>query len=243
MGSVSEPKRHDASLLGFRGETVMQYRIKLWDTPTRLFHWSLVLLFGVMWWSGETGGDALRLHLLAGYGIAGLLLFRLLWGVLGSDTARFARFVRGPGAMLAYLRGSLPEHRIPGHNPLGALMVLALLGLLGFQVGSGLFATDVDSFLWDGPLAKLIDSDLSEAITGWHKISFKLLLAAVGLHLSAIVFYRLIKRRNLVVAMLSGWQTYASQPPELRFASWKLAVLCALVAAGVVAGVVNGLGG
>jgi cytochrome b len=243
MGSVSEPKRHDASLLGFRGETVMQYRIKLWDTPTRLFHWSLVLLFGVMWWSGETGGDALRLHLLAGYGIAGLLLFRLLWGVLGSDTARFARFVRGPGAMLAYLRGSLPEHRIPGHNPLGALMVLALLGLLGFQVGSGLFATDVDSFLWDGPLAKLINSDLSEAITGWHKISFKLLLAAVGLHLSAIVFYRLIKRRNLVVAMLSGWQTYASQPPELRFASWKLAVLCALVAAGVVAGVVNGLGG
>lgn len=242
MGSVSEPKRHDASLLGFRGETVMQYRIKLWDTPTRLFHWSLVLLFGVMWWSGETGGDALRLHLLAGYGIAGLLLFRLLWGVLGSDTARFARFVRGPGAMLAYLRGSLPEHRIPGHNPLGALMVLALLGLLGFQVGSGLFATDVDSFLWDGPLAKLINSDLSEAITGWHKISFKLLLAAVGLHLSAIVFYRLIKRRNLVVAMLSGWQTYASQPPELRFASWKLAVLCALVAAGVVAGVVNGLG-
>jgi cytochrome b len=145
--------------------------------------------------------------------------------------------------MLAYLRGSLPEHRIPGHNPLGALMVLALLGLLGFQVGSGLFATDVDSFLWDGPLAKLINSDLSEAITGWHKISFKLLLAAVGLHLSAIVFYRLIKRRNLVVAMLSGWQTYASQPPELRFASWKLAVLCALVAAGVVAGVVNGLGG
>lgn len=221
----------------------MQYRIKLWDTPTRLFHWSLVLLFGVMWWSGETGGDALRLHLLAGYGIAGLLLFRLLWGVLGSDTARFARFVRGPGAMLAYLRGSLPEHRIPGHNPLGALMVLALLGLLGFQVGSGLFATDVDSFLWDGPLAKLINSDLSEAITGWHKISFKLLLAAVGLHLSAIVFYRLIKRRNLVVAMLSGWQTYAGQPPELRFASWKLAVLCALVAAGVVAGVVNGLGG
>lgn len=221
----------------------MQYRIKLWDAPTRLFHWSLVALFGVMWWSGETGGDALRLHLLAGYGIAGLLLFRLLWGVLGSDTARFARFVRGPGAMLAYLRGSLPEHRIPGHNPLGALMVLALLGLLGFQVGSGLFATDVDSFLWDGPLAKLINSDLSEAITGWHKISFKLLLAAVGLHLSAIVFYRLIKHRNLVVAMLSGWQTYASQPPELRFASWKLAVLCALVAAGVVAGVVNGLGG
>ena len=104
----------------------MQYRIKLWDAPTRLFHWSLVLLFGVMWWSGETGGDALRLHLLAGYGIAGLLLFRLLWGVLGSDTARFARFVRGPGAMLAYLCGSLPEHRIPGHNPLGALMVLAL---------------------------------------------------------------------------------------------------------------------
>ena len=110
-------------------------------------------------------------------------------------------------------------------------------------MGSGLFATDVDSFLWDGPLAKLIDSDLSETITGWHKTSFNLLLAAVGLHLSAIVFYRLIKRRNLVVAMLSGWQTYASQPPELRFASWKLAVLCALVAAGVVAGVVNGLGG
>lgn len=221
----------------------MEYRIKIWDVPTRLFHWSLVGLFAVMWYTGEGGGDLLRLHLLAGYGVAGLLAFRLLWGIVGSETAQFARFVRGPKAIIAYLRGSLPEHRMPGHNPMGALMVLALLGLLGFQVGSGLFATDVDSFLWDGPLAKLINSDLSEAITGWHKISFKLLLAAVGLHLSAIVFYRLIKRRNLVVAMLSGWQTYASQPPELRFASWKLAVLCALVAAGVVAGVVNGLGG
>lgn len=220
----------------------MQYRIKLWDAPTRLFHWSLVALFGVMWYTGETGGDALRLHLLAGYGIAGLLLFRLLWGVVGSDTARFARFVRGPGAIAGYLRGSLPEHRIPGHNPLGALMVLALLGLLGFQVASGLFATDVDSFLWDGPLARLIDSELSETVTSWHKTAFNLLLAAVGLHLSAIVFYRLIKRRNLVAAMLSGWQSYTGQPPELRFVSWKLAVVCALVAAGAVAGVVNVLG-
>lgn len=218
----------------------MQYRIKLWDTPTRLFHWSLVLLFGVMWWSGETGGDALRLHLLAGYGIAGLLLFRLLWGVLGSDTARFARFVRGPGAMLAYLRGSLPEHRIPGHNPLGALMVLALLGLLGFQVGSGLFATDVDSFLWDGPLARRIDSDLSEQITNWHKASFNLLLLAVGLHVLAIVFYRLVKRRNLVSAMLTGMQSYGAQPPELRFTPVWLALLCAALAALGVTAVVQG---
>lgn len=218
----------------------MEYRIKIWDVPTRLFHWSLVGLFAAMWYTGEGGGDLLRLHLLAGYGVAGLLAFRLLWGIVGSETAQFARFVRGPKAIIAYLRGSLPEHRMPGHNPMGALMVLALLGLLGFQVVSGLLATDVDSFLWDGPLARRIDSDLSEQITNWHKASFNLLLLAVGLHVLAIVFYRLVKRRNLVSAMLTGMQSYGAQPPELRFTPVWLALLCAALAALGVTAVVQG---
>ncbi|MDN0081585.1 cytochrome b/b6 domain-containing protein [Crenobacter sp. SG2305] len=210
----------------------MMQGVRVWDAPTRLFHWSLVAGFAGMWYSGKQGGDLLQYHIWCGIGIAGLLLFRLLWGMVGSDTARFAHFVRGPGTIMRYLKGELAEHEQPGHNPLGALMVVALLGVLLFQVSTGLFSADVDSYLYDGPLAARIDSGLAEAITAWHKLSFNLLLGLVGLHVLAILIYKLVKKQNLVHAMVTGRKPLGGVAPRLRFASPVLAVLMALLSAG-----------
>ncbi len=212
----------------------MTQKVRIWDLPTRLFHWTLVGLFGAMWYTGETGGDLLQYHIWCGYGVATLVLFRLIWGVLGSETARFRHFVKGPSAILAYLKGRLPEHRVPGHNPLGALMVLLLLGLLAVQVGTGLFAADVDSYAFDGPLAKLIDGGLAEQLTAVHKLLFNGLLAAVGLHLAAIVFYRLVKKQNLVEAMLSGYKKFEAEVDKLVFTPAIIALVTLLVSAGSV---------
>ena len=217
----------------------MTVQVKIWDVPTRLFHWTLVGLFGVMWYTGEQGGEALQQHFLAGYAIATLVIFRLIWGVLGSDTARFSQFVRGPSAVMAYLRGTLPEHEAPGHNPMGGLMVLAMLALLAFQVGTGLCASDIDAYLWDGPLAKRIGADLSETITGWHKAAFDVLLMAVITHVTAIVFYLLFKKRNLVKAMLTGQQIFDAPVQRLAFVRGSIALLALLVAAGAVYGLVT----
>ena len=141
-------------------------RIAVWDVPTRLFHWLLVGLIGLSWWSGKQ--HHYDIHLWSGIAVLTLLLFRLLWGVFGSSTARFSNFVRGPAAIGDYLRGSW---RGIGHTPLGALSVVALLGLLALQVGLGLFASDEDG-LFLGPLSGLISSDASEEVTDLHEDVF-----------------------------------------------------------------------
>lgn len=174
-------------------------RVRVWDLPTRIFHWSIVLLIPFLWWTAEQG--RLDLHIPAGLAMLGLLLFRLLWGLCGSSTARFARFVKGPQAVARYLAGrALPAL---GHSPLGALSVLAMLAALGVQVGLGLFATDEDGLV-SGPLAHLVSYEASETLTGWHDTMFDLLLVLVGLHLAAILFYAFVKRRNLIGPMIGG---------------------------------------
>ncbi|WP_246043360.1 cytochrome b/b6 domain-containing protein [Aquitalea aquatilis] len=204
--------------------------IKVWDAPTRFFHWSLVALFAGMWFSGEQGGDWLHYHVLCGEAVAALLLFRLIWGVVGSQTARFSQFVKGPAAIRRYLQGGQQEQ--PGHNPLGGLMVVALLTVLLLQVASGLFASDVDSYTFDGPLAKLIASGLSESITGFHKLLFNFILLLVAMHVAAIVAYRVLRKQNLVKPMLTGYQEVSGDVAPLRFRSGLLAVLALLAAGG-----------
>jgi cytochrome b len=208
----------------------MERSIKVWDLPTRLFHWSLVLLFGGMWFTGEQGGDWLQYHIWSGEAIAVLLLFRLIWGVIGSETARFSQFVKGPAAIRAYLQGKWTPR--PGHNPLGALMVLALLAVLLVQVGSGLFATDVDSYAFDGPLARLVASELSESITRFHKLFFNVILLLVGLHVTAIAVYRVVKKQNLARAMLTGYQQVDGKMPTLFFRGWPVALFSLLLSGG-----------
>ena len=128
--------------------------MRVWDLPTRLVHWLVVLGVALSWWTGETG--RLEWHRWSGYGLLGLVAFRIYWGFFGSSTARFRQFLRGPRTVIGYLRGAWPP--APGHNPLGALSVLALLALLATQIVLGLFAVDVDG-IESGPLSLYVSFD------------------------------------------------------------------------------------
>lgn len=175
----------------------------MWDVPTRLVHWSLVILIALSWWSVEN--KRMDIHYWSGLTVVGLIVFRLYWGFAGPETARFSRFIKGPRAVFGYV-GKLfrPDYRASfGHNPLGALSVIALLLAVGTQAGLGLFASDT-SYVSSGPLSNLVDYETSEDITDLHEDFFNVLLAVIGLHLAAIIFYLVGKRINLIGPMITG---------------------------------------
>ncbi|MDR0717140.1 MAG: cytochrome b/b6 domain-containing protein [Azoarcus sp.] len=174
-------------------------RVKVWDLPTRLFHWLLVALVAATFVTGFIGGNLIEWHGDLGLAIAGLLAFRLVWGVIGSTYARFAQFVPGPARILAYLRGQW--HGL-GHNPLGAFSVLGLLALLLFQVGSGLISDDNIAFT--GPLKSLVSQETSDWLTGLHKQNAWLLAALASLHVASIIFYAVVKKDYLLLPMITG---------------------------------------
>lgn len=183
-------------------------RQRVWDLPTRLFHWLLAAGIGVAVVTGKIGGELIDWHGRSGLFILGLVIFRVVWGFIGAPTARFAHFVRGPAAIRRYLRG---EWRGIGHNPLGALAVLALLALTAAQVFSGLFANDDIAF--QGPLADLVSKEWSDRSRGLHALIFNGLIGVVGLHLAAIAFYTRVKRESLLKPMVTGWKEVA---PEVQ---------------------------
>lgn len=176
-------------------------RIKLWDLPTRLFHWLLVLCISAALITGNIGGAAIDWHGRIGLAIVGLIVFRLVWGLIGSSHARFASFMPTPGSIGAYLRGQW--HGV-GHNPLGALSVFGLLLLIAAQLATGLFANDDIAF--HGPLFGLIGKDLSDRLTGIHELTSNALIALIVLHLAAIAFYGHVKKDKLIKPMISGWK-------------------------------------
>lgn len=203
---------------------------RLWDGPTRIVHWALVCLIGFAWWAAET--HHMDWHRLAGFTILGLLVFRLIWGFVGSGTARFANFVKHPGETLAYIR-TLPSRthtESHGHNPLGALSVLAILAALVVQVVSGLFTVDVDG-LESGPLSDRVSFDTGRLFAKWHHTSFSALQTLVALHLAAIVFYAVYKKADLVGPMVTGRGRFKGHP-DIAFAPlWRAAVVAAAAAA------------
>lgn len=172
-------------------------KVRVWDLPVRLFHWAIVLLVPALWWTAET--HRMEWHLVLGEVMLGLILFRLLWGVLGSSTARFSAFVKGPAAVVRYLRGN---GRAFGHNPLGGWSVVVMLAALGIQTGLGLFASDEDG-IWYGPLAST-DLESAHTIAERHETFFWILVALIALHVLAILYYLLAKRDNLVTPMITG---------------------------------------
>jgi cytochrome b len=174
--------------------------VKVWDLPTRLFHWLIVLLVGFSWWSAETGH--MDWHYRSGLSALILLVFRLIWGFLGSSTARFGNFLRSPAAVITYLRRPKDSVHAAGHNPLGGYSVIAMLLTLCVQVGTGVFAVDVDG-LESGPLSYLVDFDQGRVAARIHHISFTVIQVLVVLHLLAIVYYR-VRGRRLIVPMLTG---------------------------------------
>jgi cytochrome b len=173
---------------------------QVWDLPLRIFHWALALLVIAQVTTATIGGNAMEYHALGGYAILALLLFRLVWGFAGGTHARFANFVRGPGAVLGYLRGRIAPG--DGHTPLGALSVVAMLLSLLVQATTGLFATD--DVMMDGPLVKHVPGRVVEVATAVHDVNAYVLLGLVGLHVAAILFYLMVRRRNLILPMLTG---------------------------------------
>jgi cytochrome b len=211
-------------------------KVAVWDLPTRLFHWALVGLLAFSWWSAKQ--DELELHLYSGYAILTLLLFRLLWGLFGSSTARFRNFLRGPAAVLAYLRDA-KGWRAVGHTPIGALSVVALLGLTALQVATGLFNSDDDG-LNEGPLAPLVSYDVGDAAHEVHETLFNVLLAFVALHVAAILFYRLVLGKKLLGPMISGKAALDPDVEPMRPGRGWLAIVCLLVALGVTRWIIAG---
>ncbi len=204
-------------------------KVRVWDLPTRLFHWTLAALIAFSWWSAEE--DHLDWHIWSGLAILSLLIFRILWGLLGSSTARFANFIRGPRGILAYLR-DMKSWRPVGHSPLGALSVIAMLVALIVQVGLGLFAVDDDGLV-EGPLAYLISLDTAEEVTELHEDWFDVILILIGVHVTAILFYRLVLGKRLIGAMFTGRADVEAEVEPMRPGRGWVALLCLLAGIGI----------
>lgn len=215
----------------------MKQKLKVWDLPTRLFHWSLVLAIAFMWYSAEEGGNLLVWHLRVGLFILGLVVFRICWGFWGSETARFASFVRGPGQIARYIKGGISENEQPGHNPLGALMVLALLAAVLFQVLTGLFASDENTFANSGYLNSLVGEDTGSAVRTVHITFFNVLLALICVHVATILGYRFLKKHDLITPMITGFKRLEGRLPVLAFAGGGRFLAAVAVAAAAAAAV------
>jgi cytochrome b len=212
-------------------------RMKVWDLPVRIFHWAIVALILAAWVTQHF--NRMDIHMWIGEWILALLLFRIVWGFIGSDTARFSRFLRSPVAALrhlAHLRRREPDHEI-GHNAAGGWMVLLMLALIAVQTATGLFSND-DSDT-EGPLMHLISKDQSNWLSHIHYLNFKAIEALIVLHILAIITYAVLKRQNLVRPMLTGTKLMPEDaaPPRLVNPLWALLTLA--VTFGMVAFVVN----
>lgn len=208
----------------------------VWDLPIRLFHWLLAALIGFSWWTVENHHT--DWHIWSGIAILTLLFFRLLWGLFGSSTSRFSRFVRGPRAVRDYLRDPA-AWRVAGHTPLGALSVVAMLGAIAIQVGLGLISTDEDG-LNEGPLAQLVSLEFSEVARDIHELFFNVVLGLIVLHLAAILYYRLALGRRLTAAMITGRAALEPGVEPMRPGKWWVAVTCLLAAFAVARWIVAG---
>lgn len=210
--------------------------MRIWDGPTRLFHWALAVLVLAAFVTGLQGGNWMPWHERAGLAILGLLSFRLVWGFVGSTYARFAEFVPTPQRVLAYARGAWQGL---GHNPMGALSVFALLGVLLFQALTGLFANDDIAF--QGPLSALVSKGVGDSLSGLHRQAIWLIGALVGLHIAAALYYLLARGKNLILPMITGVKsvesTAAAQPAT---GGGVLMAIIALSVAGVVVWAASG---
>lgn len=215
--------------------------VRVWDLPTRIFHWLLAACVVASVVSAKIGGNAMVWHFRIGYVVFTLLAFRLVWGLVGGRWSRFSSFVYAPATTLRYLRGrsAQDEHHEVGHSPLGALSVFGLLAVLAAQVGTGLFADDEISNT--GPLIKFVTGATSALLTGWHKNYGQWLVIGLALlHVVAVLVY-LARRKNLVRAMWTGDKLLPAAVPAAHdhALSRALALAAVAVCAGLVAWLVR----
>jgi len=205
------------------------YSIKVWDIPTRLFHWLLVGLVIISFITGKIGGTAMKYHEWSGIAVLILAVFRLVWGFIGGQQSRFSTFVKGPAAVLRYASSLLRKdstHYI-GHNPLGGWSIIAMLTSLLIQTGTGLFAND--DILTEGPLYYLVSKKTSDWLTGVHHLNQKVLMILVALHIGAIIFYLIAKHENLLKPMITGSKIWEQKIDS----SWGNPALALLLAVAV----------
>ena len=195
----------------------------VWDLPVRVFHWSLVVLIPLAWWTGEEG--KFDWHSWVGYSLLILVVTRIVWGVVGSRHARFSDFLKGPGVIRGYLKGE--PAATPGHNPLGGWAVVALLSVLLLQAVSGLFNSD--DVLYNGPLYYAASTGFRDTMGEVHEVAFDALVVLLVLHLVAVAYYQFRRRQPLVQAMLRG--RAASKEGREAPRPWWIAVLIAGVLA------------
>ena len=214
-------------------------RMRVWDAPTRLFHWAVVCLLGISWLTASRGW--MEVHFLSGYSMIALLLFRIAWGFIGSETSRFSHFLKSPLAALRHLtqlHRREPDTEI-GHNAAGGWMVLVLLMLLAVQAGTGLGANDDGAT--EGPLFAYVGKADSDWLTHIHYLNFSLIQLAVVAHVLAIVTYAIVKRHDLVRPMITGWKSLPADMQAPRLAGPIRAAVVFVLAAGIVSFAVNAL--
>jgi len=203
------------------------YAVRVWDIPTRVFHWLLVALILFSFITGEIGGTAMQYHEWSGFTILVLVVFRIVWGFVGGEQSRFAAFVRGPAAVIRYASSLLRGDPLPhiGHNPLGGWSILAMLISLLIQAGTGLFAND--DILTEGPLFGWVSKRTSDWLTGIHHLNQKVLLVLIVIHVCAVFFYLIARRENLISPMITGTRVWHQKQDS----SWGNPALALIIAA------------
>lgn len=211
------------------------HRIKVWDPSIRLFHWTLVAAFLFLWWSGIRD-EWMEYHPLVGCCVLGLLIYRIVWGFVGTRYARFSDFVRGPRATiqaLAWLagKGGMDKRYYLSHNPVGGWMVLLLLALLLFQGLTGLGSSDDISI--DGPMVDMLSATWVERLSGWHRFNLNILLVLIGLHILAVLLHDLYRRDGLVTSMLHGFKASPQPAPATELPVLRLLLIVAGIGTGI----------
>ncbi|MEW6993843.1 cytochrome b/b6 domain-containing protein [Colwelliaceae bacterium MEBiC 14330] len=174
----------------------------IWDLPLRIFHWSFAITILASWYTAEHKEDYIELHMQLGFVVLALLIFRIIWGIVGPKHARFTQFIPSARKLFNYLTSDEKNKFTPGHNPLGALMVVLMIVLIALQAISGLFIND-DIFS-SGPYYGSISKDLEAIMSFLHHNTFDFMIGAIGLHITAIAYYWWVKKHNLVLPMITG---------------------------------------
>ncbi|TLU66654.1 hypothetical protein FE810_03840 [Thalassotalea litorea] len=205
--------------------------VKVWDSFTRVYHLSQLVLLALLWYTGEEG--IFEWHFIAGFTLLALWLTRIFWGFAGSQTSRFANFIKTPIAVVNAWRNNDIARPHVGHNPVGGYMVMALLLTLGLQLATGLFSSD-DVFS-EGPLYALVSDDIAAFMVSWHKTLFDVLLVLIGIHAIAGILH-VVRGDNVIGAIFTGRkkQQMIAQPTQIQFKNGLIAICIWLILSAVV---------